>query len=77
MRSSVELIAGSADGLQVLEAYVDGSEPVEAGLTRLFEEEGVEWVVFTDLLGGSITNQVVRAGRDKPVYIVAGCNLPW
>jgi fructoselysine and glucoselysine-specific PTS system IIA component len=76
MRSSVELIAGSAGGLQVLQAYMEGSEPVEAGLARLFKEEGVEWVVFTDLLGGSITNQVVRAGKDKPVYIVAGCNLP-
>ncbi len=39
-------------------------------------QEGVEWVVFTDLLGGSVTNQVLRAGKDRPVHVVAGFNLP-
>jgi fructoselysine/glucoselysine PTS system EIIA component len=36
--------------------------------------------VFTDLLGGSITNQVLRATADLPggrhIHIVAGVNLP-
>ena len=39
-----------------------------------------EWVVFTDLLGGSITNQVLRVAAGLPggqsVHIVAGVNLP-
>lgn len=76
IKSSLELIAGAADGVHVLEAYVEENKPIEEELTRLFAEEGVEWVVFSDLLGGSVTNQVIRAGNDKPVHIVAGFNLP-
>ncbi len=76
IKSSLELIAGPADGVHVLEAYVEENKPIEEELARLFAEEGVEWVVFSDLLGGSVTNQVVRAGNGKPVHIVAGFNLP-
>jgi fructoselysine and glucoselysine-specific PTS system IIA component len=35
-----------------------------------------EWVVFSDLLGGSITNQLVQAAAGKNVHIIAGFNLP-
>jgi fructoselysine and glucoselysine-specific PTS system IIA component len=35
-----------------------------------------EWVVFSDLLGGSITNQLVQAAVGKNVHIIAGFNLP-
>ncbi|HTI94574.1 MAG TPA: hypothetical protein VL727_28470 [Puia sp.] len=76
IRSSLELIAGTADGVYVLEAYVEENKPIEEELSRLFAEEEVEWVVFSDLLGGSVTNQVLRAGNGKAVHIVAGYNLP-
>jgi fructoselysine and glucoselysine-specific PTS system IIA component len=76
VKSSLELIAGAVDGVHVLEAYVEENKPIETELTRLFAEEGVEWVVFSDLLGGSVTNQVLRAGNGKPVHVVAGFNLP-
>ena len=76
IKSSLELIAGAVDGVYVLEAYVEVNKPIEEELSRLFAEEEVEWVVFSDLLGGSVTNQVVRAGKDKAVHIVAGFNLP-
>jgi fructoselysine and glucoselysine-specific PTS system IIA component len=40
-----------------------------------------EWVLFTDLLGGSITNQILRhvggdGGVPPTIHIVAGFNLP-
>src|SRR5260221_12531868 len=76
IKSSLELIAGPADGVHVLEAYVEENKPIEEELARLFAEEGVEWVVFSDLLGGSVTNQVVRGGNGKRVKIVAGFNRP-
>ncbi len=76
IKSSLELIAGAVDGVYVLEAYVEENKPIEEELSRLFAEEEVEWVVFSDLLGGSVTNQVVRAGNGKAVHIVAGFNLP-
>lgn len=81
-RSALELITGAAGGVVVIDAYVDENKPVEEELARTLQGAGAEeeWVVFTDLLGGSITNQVLRVmaelpGRDA-IHIVAGVNLP-
>lgn len=79
LKSSLELIIGAAEEVQevkVLEAYVEVNKSIEEELAKLFAEEDVEWVVFTDLLGGSITNQVVRESLGKDVHVVAGINLP-
>jgi fructoselysine and glucoselysine-specific PTS system IIA component len=81
-RSALELITGAAGDVIVLQAYLEENMPVEEELSRLLQGAGIEeeWVVFTDLLGGSTTNQVLRVvaglpGRDA-VHIVAGVNLP-
>ena len=81
-RSALELITGAAGEVLVLQAYLEENKPVEEELVRLLQGAGTEeeWVVFTDLLGGSITNQVLRVmaglpGRDA-IHIVAGVNLP-
>ena len=93
-RSSLELIAGVSDAVFILQAYLDESKPLEEELDSLFRQAGEdeEWVVFSDLLGGSITNQLVRAasrvgagtsegagtgaGAGTNIHIVAGFNLP-
>ena len=81
-RSALELITGAAGDVFVIQAYLEENKPVEEELSRLLHSAGTEeeWVVFTDLLGGSITNQVLRVmaelpGRDA-IHIVAGVNLP-
>jgi len=98
-RSSLEIIAGAADSVCILQAYLDDNKPIEEKLAELFHSAGdpgdpgdsrdpgdpgdsrdpgdqEEWVVFSDLLGGSITNQLMRAGAGKNVHIIAGFNLP-
>lgn len=84
-RSSLELIAGAGDSVHILQAYLDESKPVNEELANLFGPAGIdekwagageEWVVFSDLLGGSITNQLVQAAAGKNVHIIAGFNLP-
>ena len=92
-RSSLELIAGASDAVFILQAYLDESKPLEEELDSLFRQTGEdeEWVVFSDLLGGSITNQLVRAASrfgagtsagagavtaGTNIHIVAGFNLP-
>lgn len=81
-RSALELITGAAGDVIVLQAYLEENVPVEKDLSRLLQGAGPaeEWVVFTDLLGGSITNQVLRVMADLPghddIHIVAGVNLP-
>ena len=82
IRSALELIAGAVGDLYVLQAYLDENKPVEDELALLLDGVGAgeEWVVFTDLLGGSITNQVLRVAAGLPegrsVHVVAGVNLP-
>jgi fructoselysine and glucoselysine-specific PTS system IIA component len=82
LRSALELITGAVGDVQVLQAYLDENKPVEEELAVLLRGVGAgeEWVVFTDLLGGSITNQVLRVAADLPegrfVHVVAGVNLP-
>lgn len=79
MRSALELITGHAPQVVVLQAYVDENRSVENEIAGLLGD-GAEWVVFTDLLGGSITNQVLRVAAELgvlgSVHIVAGMNLP-
>jgi fructoselysine/glucoselysine PTS system EIIA component len=81
-RSALELITGASGDVFVLQAYLEENKPVEEELVRLLQGagEGEEWVVFTDLLGGSITNQVLRVMAELPgreaIHIVAGVNLP-
>jgi fructoselysine and glucoselysine-specific PTS system IIA component len=80
--SALELITGAAGEVHVLQAYLDENKPVEEELAGLLSGAGAaeEWVVFTDLLGGSITNQVLRVAAGLPgggsVHVVAGVNLP-
>jgi fructoselysine and glucoselysine-specific PTS system IIA component len=77
-RSSLEMIAGAGDSVHLIQAYLDESKPVNEELANLFGSTGSEeeWVVFSDLLGGSITNQLVQAAAGKNVHIIAGFNLP-
>lgn len=79
MKSALELITGAAPNVIVLQAYVDENKPVEEEISGVLKD-GEEWVVFTDLLGGSVTNQVLRVavelGVAGSVHIVAGMNLP-
>lgn len=77
-RSSLDLIAGAGEAIHIIQAYLDESKPVDEELANLFGPSGsdVEWIVFSDLLGGSITNQLVQAAAGKDVHIIAGFNLP-
>lgn len=91
IKSALELITGPAPQVVVLQAYIDENKPVEEEIGEVLKGAGAgeEWVVFTDLLGGSVTNQVVRAmagggpsgdgaagGVGRHIHIVAGVNLP-
>ena len=80
MRSALELITGAAAEVIVLQGYVDQQYESVADEIAALLAGGGEWVVFTDLLGGSITNMVLRTaaelGLTDSVHIVAGMNLP-
>ena len=61
----------------MIEAYVKENKGIEADLSALLKTLGKndELIIFTDLLGGSITNQAVRFTQGRNVHIVSGFNL--
>jgi fructoselysine/glucoselysine PTS system EIIA component len=76
--SSLDIITGSTENVCTLQAYLGEDKSIEQELDTIINGEGehVEWVIFTDLLGGSITNQILRKVPGAPIHIVAGVNLP-
>ncbi len=77
MKSSLEIIIGQTENLFLIEAYADGNKGIDEDLEGILKHiDGQdEIIVFTDLLGGSITNQVLRLTRGRNIHIVSGFNL--
>ena len=77
IRSSLEIIIGQTDNLFLIEAYVEGNKGIEPEMEAILENIGEddELIVFTDLLGGSITNQVLRSTQNRNVHVISGFNL--
>jgi fructoselysine and glucoselysine-specific PTS system IIA component len=78
IRSSLEMIIGRQEHLHLIQAYVEENKGLEEELETLLTglSEGDELIIFTDLLGGSVTNQVLRHALKENVHIVSGINLP-
>jgi len=77
VKSSLDIITGQTENIFLIEAYVDENKGIEDELALILQQIGDndELVAFTDLLGGSITNQVIRYTQGKNVHIVSGFNL--
>jgi fructoselysine and glucoselysine-specific PTS system IIA component len=76
--SSLEMIAGKNENISTLEAYTDGNKSIDGQIDSFIEklESSDELIIFTDLMGGSITNQLLKYILRKNTYIVSGVNLP-
>jgi fructoselysine and glucoselysine-specific PTS system IIA component len=63
VKSSLEIIIGETEDLFLIEAYVEDNKGIESEMEAILKNLGErdELIVFTDLLGGSITNQVLRS----------------
>jgi fructoselysine and glucoselysine-specific PTS system IIA component len=78
LKSSLDVIAGPQDNVFFIQAYLDNIDSIQGELETLLKNRDPheEWIIFTDLLGGSITNQVVRFASGEYVHIIAGVNMP-
>ena len=77
IKSTLEIIIGQTENVYLIEAYVKENKGIESDLAALLKTLGRndELIIFTDLLGGSITNQAVRFTQGRNVHIVSGFNL--
>jgi len=78
IKSSLDIIIGETENIFVIDAYVDGNKSIEDELRKVLENitHEDELIVFSDLMGGSITNQVLRFAFKENVHVVSGMNLP-
>lgn len=77
IRYTLELIAGKMTGITTLDAYVNPEEDVEKILEDFFEGHREDRIfVFTDLMGGSVNQKVMRYANRPGVTVITGTNLP-
>lgn len=78
IQSSLEMITGATENLFIIQAYTGENRSIEEELGAVLRQinDDDELIVFTDLMGGSITNQVVQHALRENVYIISGVNLP-
>jgi fructoselysine and glucoselysine-specific PTS system IIA component len=78
IKSSLDIIIGAMENVFLIQAYVDESSSIEDELKAILEQVGDEddLVIFSDILGGSVTNQMLQHALRPNVYIVSGFNLP-
>ena len=78
VKSSLDIIMGETENIFLIEAYVNENKTIEDELNAVLENinKEDELIVFTDLMGGSITNQILRQALRDNVHIVSGFNLP-
>lgn len=77
VRSSLEIIIGEVENVFLVEAYVGENKSIEEEVNTILGSISAEdeLIIFTDLLGGSITNQMIRFALQDNVHIVSGFNL--
>lgn len=78
IKSSLDIIIGDTANVFVIDAYVDSNRTIENDFTAILAslQPEDELIVFSDLMGGSITNQILRNGLKENVHLVSGMNLP-
>jgi mannose/fructose-specific phosphotransferase system component IIA len=78
IKSSLDIIIGQMENVFIIDAYVNDNRSIENELntilTNITAED--ELVVFSDLVGGSITSQILRCALRENVHVVSGMNLP-
>lgn len=76
IKSSLELILGKQENLSIYCAYAEG-EPFFKPLViqEVEDHPGDEFVIMTDLFGGSVNNELLELTTRGNVHVVTGTNL--
>lgn len=76
--SSLDIIIGTLENVFLIQAYTEENKSLKEEMDRVLEQicNDDELIVFTDLMGGSVTNQVLQYALKENVFIISGFNLP-
>lgn len=77
IRYTAELIVGKMDEITTIDAYVTPEDNVEKKFEEYFaQHENDRIFVFTDLMGGSVNQKLLRYSQKENVTLITGTNLP-
>ena len=79
MRETVQMFCGEDSRIKVLCAYIDSASMDVDELIDFWEktrEDGDEWIVLTDIYGGSVNNAFMNRLSDPSIRLIAGMSLP-
>lgn len=78
VKSSLDIIIGAVEHIFLIQAYIDDTISVEVQINEVLEQisDTDELIVFCDILGGSITNQILQHALRPNVHVISGFNLP-
>ena len=77
IRYTAELIVGKMDEITTIDAYVTPEDNVEKRFEEYFaQHENDRIFVFTDLIGGSVNQKLLRYSQKENVTLITGTNLP-
>jgi len=78
VKSSLDIIIGAVEHVFLIQAYIDDTISVEVQINEVLEQisDTDELIVFCDILGGSITNQILQHALRPNVHVISGFNLP-
>lgn len=76
IKSSLELILGKQENLSVYCAYAEGEPFFKPLVIQEVEDHPEdEFVIMTDLFGGSVNNELLELTTRRNVHVVTGTNL--
>ena len=77
LKDTIQYVMSTLTNIEAVSAYMD-HVPVEEQLKNALGEinEDDEYIIFTDMLGGSVNQEAVKYLQYPNVYIITGMNLP-
>ncbi|MTD41856.1 PTS fructose transporter subunit IIA [Erwinia sp. CPCC 100877] len=78
MKQTVSMLIGTENQIYALSAFRDEDEKIDDQIQKLLKEIGTENVyILTDILGGSINNEMLYLLQQYPqLHVITGMNLP-
>lgn len=77
-KSSLDMIIGAVPHVFIIQAYLDEKVVIEQQIQEVLEQvsDQDELVIFSDIMGGSVTNQLLQHALKPNIHILSGFNLP-
>src|ERR1700760_4464915 len=78
VKSSLDMIMGAMDNVFIIQAYVNGNDAIAEEINQVLAQvtDEDELIIFSDIMGGSVTNQLLQNALGPNTHIVSGFNLP-